>query len=96
MYYILVWLTKVDISMSWTKEDIEKTLIKTLQKYTLSMDGDESFELIDIGSINFVKFIIDIETLFDIEVDEEKFLVSELSDIHCITQYVLEKIKFSN
>ncbi len=80
--------------MSLRREEIEKIIRKNLKKYACNVEIDEKFELIDIGSINFVKFILDIEAIFKIEIEEEKFLVSELSDIQHITDYILEKVKF--
>lgn len=76
--------------MKWGKETIGEAVNEIVRNHLKEADIEyrEDFQLDDLESIHYVKFIIEIEEKFDIEIDEELYFESELANEKNLTDYI--------
>lgn len=73
--------------------DIEKQvegILTELEIHNMELFKDE------INSITFIKMILQLETTFDIIIEEEYFLIDKMGSLESICQYIEERIGEKN
>ena len=76
-------------------DDITKEIIKLITEIgelSDNIDLDTTFDKIELDSIGFVTIIVEIETNYEIEFDDENMLINNYRSIGDFVEYVKKKI----
>lgn len=84
------------------KKDIKKKLIKLLVEVAELEEGEEIigennlFETYGINSIVALQYLVSVEEMFDIEIDDEYLDGRLINDMDYLSEYILEKVEKTN
>lgn len=78
--------------------DIENRVIEIVQTNIENqrvIDAEAQFSELPINSIEFIKIVIELETEFDFEFEDNKLLFSEFQTVQSMIDYVLKRTEGS-
>lgn len=70
------------------KKQVFECLEKVLNKPCLNVDITTSLEQLEIDSIAFIQFIVELEDIFNIEFDDEMLTKNALGNLGDIISYI--------
>ena len=76
------------------REQIASLLLNTLIDNNIDVGGELDSDLLslNIDSITYIKIVVQIESIFSFEFDDENLIITKFSDVNSMIDYILHKI----
>lgn len=77
------------MSMNHTIDSVKEKIYEILR--SLLNNTDESFELQELSSVQFIKLIVEIEMTYDFEFEDDDLAAGRFKDIDEFAAFIVEK-----